>query len=41
MTLLSVDNVDANHGLLRAVRGVSLTLDEGEVVALVGANGSC
>jgi branched-chain amino acid transport system ATP-binding protein len=40
MTLLSVDNVDANHGLLRAVRGVSLTLDEGEVVALVGANGA-
>jgi branched-chain amino acid transport system ATP-binding protein len=40
MTLLSVDDVDANHGLLRAVRSVSLTLDEGEVVALVGANGA-
>lgn len=40
MTLLSVENVDASHGLLRAVRDVSLHVEEGEVLALVGANGA-
>jgi branched-chain amino acid transport system ATP-binding protein len=40
MTLLSIENVDASHGLLRAVRDVSLHVEEGEVLALVGANGA-
>ncbi len=38
--LLSVDDIDARHGLLQAVRGVSLALAEGEILALVGANGA-
>jgi branched-chain amino acid transport system ATP-binding protein len=40
MSLLSVQNLEVRHGLLRAVRDVSLTVDEGEVVAVVGANGA-
>jgi branched-chain amino acid transport system ATP-binding protein len=40
MSLLSVERAEARHGLLPAVRDVSFTLDEGEVVALVGANGA-
>lgn len=40
MTLLAVENLDARHGLLQAVRGVSLAVDAGETVALVGANGA-
>ena len=40
MSLLSVEALDARHGLLQAVRGVSLELEEGEVLALVGANGA-
>ncbi len=40
MSLLEVDGLDARHGLLQAVRGVSLTVAEGEKVALVGANGA-
>ena len=40
MTVLEVDRLVARHGLLTAVRGVSLAVDEGEVVALVGANGA-
>src|SRR5215470_16795323 len=40
MTLLSVENLDARHGLLQAVRDVSLSLAEGERLALVGANGA-
>ena len=40
MTLLSVEGLDAGYGLLQAVRGVSLSIDQGETVALVGANGA-
>ena len=40
MTLLAVDNLEAAHGLLKAVRGVSMTVTDGEKVALVGANGA-
>jgi branched-chain amino acid transport system ATP-binding protein len=40
MTLLSVESLDVRHGLLRAVRDVSLEIGEGETLALVGANGA-
>jgi len=40
MSFLEVSGLDARYGLLRAVRGVGLTVEKGEVVALVGANGA-
>jgi len=40
MTLLSVEHLDSRHGLLHAVREVSLDVGERETVALVGANGA-
>jgi branched-chain amino acid transport system ATP-binding protein len=40
VSLLSLQSLEARHGLLPAVRGVSLEVAEGEVVALVGANGA-
>jgi branched-chain amino acid transport system ATP-binding protein len=40
VSLLRVENVDARHGLLHAVRSASLDVAEGETVALVGANGA-
>jgi branched-chain amino acid transport system ATP-binding protein len=40
VSLLSVEKLDARHGLLRAVRDVSFEVADGEVLALVGANGA-
>jgi branched-chain amino acid transport system ATP-binding protein len=40
MSKLQIENLDARHGLLQAVRGVDLSIEKGEVVALVGANGA-
>jgi branched-chain amino acid transport system ATP-binding protein len=40
VSLLAIDRLDVRHGLLQAVREVSFAIDEGEIVALVGANGA-
>jgi branched-chain amino acid transport system ATP-binding protein len=40
VSLLEVSDLDVRHGLLQAVRDVSLELAQGETVALVGANGA-
>jgi branched-chain amino acid transport system ATP-binding protein len=39
-TLLELDAVEARYGPVQALRGVSLTVGEGEVVAVLGANGA-
>jgi branched-chain amino acid transport system ATP-binding protein len=38
--LLELHEVRARYGPIRALHGISLTVDEGEVVALLGANGA-
>ncbi|MCX7279856.1 MAG: ABC transporter ATP-binding protein [Burkholderiales bacterium] len=40
MSLLKISNLDASHGLLKAVSNFSLTIEDGEKIALVGANGA-
>jgi branched-chain amino acid transport system ATP-binding protein len=40
MPLLELEDVEARYGQVRALHGVSLTVDEGEIVALLGANGA-
>ncbi|HEY1944638.1 MAG TPA: ABC transporter ATP-binding protein [Roseiarcus sp.] len=40
MSLLAVERLEARHGLLQAVRGVSFAIEKGETLALVGANGA-
>jgi branched-chain amino acid transport system ATP-binding protein len=38
--MLDVSNIDTFYGKIQALWGVSLTIDETEIVALVGANGA-
>jgi branched-chain amino acid transport system ATP-binding protein len=40
MALLELDVVDAYYGRIQALRKVSLKVDKGEVVALIGSNGA-
>ncbi|GAC1455235.1 MAG: ABC transporter ATP-binding protein [Candidatus Limnocylindrales bacterium] len=40
MALLEVSGIDAFYGRVQALRDVSLTVDQGEVVALIGSNGA-
>jgi branched-chain amino acid transport system ATP-binding protein len=40
MPLLELANVQARYGPIKALHGVSLSVDDGEVVALLGANGA-
>ena len=40
VTVLAVHELEVRYGRVHAVRGVSLTLAEGEVVAVLGANGA-
>jgi len=39
-SLLDIRNIETYYGPVMAIRGVSLTVDEGEIVAVLGANGA-
>jgi branched-chain amino acid transport system ATP-binding protein len=39
-TLLSLSGVTAFYGAIQALRGIDLTVEQGEIVALIGANGA-
>jgi branched-chain amino acid transport system ATP-binding protein len=40
MALLEVSDIRARYGAIEALKGVSLTVEEGEVVTLIGSNGA-
>ena len=40
MPLLEVNDVHAFYGNIHALKGVSITVEEGEIVTLIGANGA-
>lgn len=40
MPLLEVENIHTYYGNIHALRGISLTVDKGEIVTLIGANGA-
>jgi len=40
MAMLEVNDVHAYYGNIHALKGISLTVEEGEIVTLIGANGA-
>src|SRR6059058_3469076 len=40
MALLELDDVHTFYGNIEALKGVSLTVEEGEIVTLIGSNGA-
>lgn len=40
MALLEVKNLQVNYGPIQAVKGINLNVEEGSIVALLGANGA-
>lgn len=40
MTILQVDGLHAGYGQIRVLHGVDLSIERGEIVALIGANGA-
>jgi branched-chain amino acid transport system ATP-binding protein len=40
VSLLRIESLEARYGRITALKGISLHVDEGEIVALIGANGA-
>jgi branched-chain amino acid transport system ATP-binding protein len=38
--MLSIENLHVSYGAIKAVRGISFEVDEGEIVTIIGANGA-
>ena len=40
MAMLTVEDLHVHYGMIRAIKGISFEVNEGEVIALIGANGA-
>jgi len=38
--LLAIDDLSVHYGAIRALHGISITVEDGEIVTLIGANGA-
>ena len=40
MAMLEIKNLEVYYGMIQAIKGISFEVEEGEVIALIGANGA-
>ena len=40
MAMLSIENLEVSYGMIRAIKGISFEVNQGEIVTLIGANGA-
>ena len=40
MSMLEVKDLEVYYGVIQAIKGISFHVEEGEVIALIGANGA-
>ena len=40
MAMLTVENLQVYYGVIQAIKGVSFSVNQGEIIALIGANGA-
>ena len=40
MAMLEVKDMEVYYGMIQAIKGISFEVNEGEVIALIGANGA-
>ena len=40
MSMLSIKELEVSYGMIQAIKGISFDVNEGEVIALIGANGA-
>lgn len=40
MAMLSIENLEVYYGAINAIKGVSFDVEQGEIIALIGANGA-
>ena len=40
MAMLEIKNIEVYYGMIQAIKGISFEVNQGEVIALIGANGA-
>ena len=40
MAMLEVKDLEVYYGMIQAIKGISFEVNQGEVIALIGANGA-
>ena len=40
MAMLEIRDLEVYYGMIQAIKGISFDVNEGEVIALIGANGA-